>query len=153
MHLRGVQPSSPLSYVSAQSANAFKQRKPSHKEAQETYIPLGILCLLVADRLLLWRGAKNRVFCCFRYAEFQNRLCWDFDFFTGGGISADARLSLLLDEFPKAVKRELAFLRFAICQINIRRQEIFDLFLCHARLRRHLADDLRLGHLCYQVLL
>src|SRR5262245_60874108 len=99
--------------------------------------------------LFLSRRSEHCILSSFRHAEFQNGLCGDFNFLASRRIPADARLSFLLYEFPEARNRELTLLRFPICEISERRNEIFDLFLADARFVGHFCEDLGLGHLCH----
>ena len=74
----------------------------------------------------------------------------DFDFLTSGWIPAGSGLPFLLNQFAEAWNGELTLLRFAICEISERRNEVFNLFLADTRLAGHFREDLGLSHLCHQ---
>src|ERR1041385_6416828 len=101
----------------------------------------------ILEHQLLLRP-QHSVLRSFRHTEFQNGFGGDFDFLTSGWIAAGSGLPFLLYQFAEAWNGELTLLRFAICEISERRDEVFNLFLADTRLAGHFREDLGLSHLC-----
>ena len=84
-------------------------------------------------------------------AAVAGMLAQRFPTLLGRWIASEARLPLLLNQFAESRKSEFTLLRFAVGEIGKRHQKIFHLFLGDTGLRRHLGDNLGLGHLCHQI--